>query len=115
VADRTRVRPLLRFLAALVLVAGLSITTSLLVDAHAHRRAEQARAALEAGAFCGDVVAVAGRLADQSSVGAAQAACEARGETVVLNFSSGFSLNYLVTVTLSADGRVASVSDVGAW
>jgi hypothetical protein len=61
-------------------------------------------------------VAVAERFANSESVEGARGVCASKSAGAVeLNFSEAVSLNYVVRVELSPDGRVTSVSPVGAW
>lgn len=99
--------------AALVPLAGLAHCGT---EWAANRSAERARAALRAGATCADLVSVAERLANAESARSAREACTSGAERkVTLNFSRGMSLNYLVTVDVSRNGRILAVSNVGAW
>ena len=106
----------------LAVIVGVVALTALSLGAHcatesiASGRAEQARKALPVGANCPELIAVAERYANEASIGDARAACAAGTAAVVtLNFSQAMSLNYLVKVGISREGRVLTVSDVGAW
>jgi hypothetical protein len=80
------------------------------------RRATRAHEALHAGLGCPEFVSVAERFANEESAREARGACASRSTTTVtLNFSSGMSLNYLITVAVSSEGHVTAVSEVGAW
>jgi hypothetical protein len=64
--------------------------------------------------WCGGRLAK--RYANKDSVGGARDACAAASsKTVTLNFSYGVSLNYVLTVDVSPEGRIEAVSGVGAW
>jgi len=85
-------------------------------ESSASGRAEQARKALPVGTSCPELIAVAERYANEASVRDARAACAAgTAAAVTLNFSQAMSLNYLVRVGVTREGRVLTVSDVGAW
>lgn len=85
-------------------------------DWAANRRAEHAHDALHVGATCSEVASVAERFANLDSARSAREACaSAATQVVTLDFSIALSLNYVLTVTLSRDGRVLAISDVGAW
>lgn len=106
-------RSLLLGAAALVALAVLAQCGT---DWVASRRADLAHDALQVGAACTEVVSVAERFANSGSAKSASEACaSAAAQVVTLNFSVALSLNYLVIVTLSRDGRVLAVSSVEAW
>jgi hypothetical protein len=85
-------------------------------DELARGRADRARNALHPGDSCRDVLAVAQRYATPESVEEVNRACSRSAATrVTLNFRKALSLNYLVNVDLSSDGRVVRTSGVGAW
>ena len=105
-------RAVVGFLAAVILV----VTALGASEWLAHRRAERARAALRVGIRCAELLAITVRFANEESVQEVKRVCGGgSGGRVTLNFSHGMSLNYLIEVDVSADGRLASVSEVGAW
>jgi hypothetical protein len=104
-----------------VVAVGFAIVVAALgaycaTDEVARGRAERARKALHPGDSCREVLAVAQRYATAESVADVSRACSRSAATcVTLNFRNALSLNYLVTVDLSADLRVVETSGVGAW
>lgn len=110
------VRQAVKVLAGLLALLFVPVAACVGMEATASHRAGRARDALRIGASCGEVVAIAERLADRASARDARAACAVpSADSVTLNFTTGLSLNYLVTVDLSPQGRVTAVSQVGAW
>jgi hypothetical protein len=105
-----------RILAIGICVAILGIGAHCATEAIARKRAEQARASLRVGTECADLVAVAERYANPASVEDARRVCASPVlGPLTLNFTQGMSLNYLINVDVSPDGRVRSVSRVEAW
>ena len=97
-------------------LSALAVLAHCGIESMAHRRAQRAHDALPPGAGCAELAAAAERFANAESAYSARAAClEKAAQQVVLNFSVAWSLNYLLTVDLSADGRVTKVSPIGAW
>jgi hypothetical protein len=106
----------LKAIAGLVLLLAVGVLVWQAIEARVSHRANRAREALHVGGMCADLVSVAERFANEESAAEARGACTAAsGTTVTLNFSSGVSLNYLLTVEVSPEGRIEAVSEVGAW
>jgi hypothetical protein len=100
---------------ALVALAAAAVSLHVAFEWSASRRADAALAHIRLGSPCDELVTVVEEYANpDSAMAEARRAC-AHGGSVTLNFSRGTSLNYLFSVEVSPDGRITSVSSVGAW